>query len=85
MKLIRQSKSENHVTTSTIFVNPSQFAPTEDLDKYPRTIDADINMLTEAGCDLLLLPPVHEIYPSGITTQVTQQRGTFVEVLGHTV
>jgi pantoate--beta-alanine ligase len=69
ISLIEASKKENNITVSSIFVNPTQFNNKEDLDKYPVTIEKDIDMLEEAGCDLLFLPSVKEIYPDG--TQVT--------------
>ncbi len=63
--LIEQSKNANDVTVSSIFVNPTQFNNTEDLDKYPRTIEADCKGLEEAGCDIVFLPTIDEIYPGG--------------------
>lgn len=56
----------DHVV-ATIFVNPMQFAQHEDLDKYPRTPDADIEKLQKAGCHTLFTPPAREIYPGGLT------------------
>ncbi|KAI3654802.1 hypothetical protein MP228_000182 [Amoeboaphelidium protococcarum] len=82
IKLINKSRGENDITISSIFVNPSQFAPHEDLDKYPRTLDTDLAMLQKAGCDLVLIPPVTDIYPSGISLRRQEQVGTFIEVLG---
>ena len=56
---------------ATIFVNPMQFGAGEDLDRYPRQEAADAAMLDEAGCDLLWLPAVDDIYPPGFATKVT--------------
>lgn len=55
---------------ASIFVNPKQFGPAEDLDKYPRREAADSKALTDAGCDLLWLPPVEAMYPDGFATNV---------------
>ena len=66
----------------SIFVNPSQFAPHEDLDKYPRTEDHDVALLEQVGADVVFAPKVSEMYPSGITTNVNEQKGTFVTVEG---
>lgn len=52
----------------SIFVNPTQFAPNEDLDRYPRTLGADSALLAAAGCHLLYAPEVAEIYPDGFAT-----------------
>lgn len=61
--LIKASKSENDVTVSSIYVNPTQFNNTKDLEKYPRTLEHDVALLTEAGCDVLFNPENSEIYP----------------------
>jgi pantoate--beta-alanine ligase len=58
---------------ASIFVNPMQFGPNEDYAHYPRTPEKDRNMLAEAGCDLMFMPDVGEIYPAGLehSTRVT--------------
>jgi pantoate--beta-alanine ligase len=63
--LVRQSKAATGLTVASIFVNPTQFNDPGDFDKYPKTIDDDILHLAEAGCDVLFLPDVDSIYPSG--------------------
>src|SRR5690348_9048255 len=70
LSLVRASKSRCKVTAVSIFVNPLQFGPTEDLAKYPRPLERDAAMLEQLGVDLLFLPTVEEMYPSGATTHV---------------
>ncbi|OLL21679.1 Pantoate--beta-alanine ligase [Neolecta irregularis DAH-3] len=81
--LIDHAKSENDSVVVSIFVNPAQFAPTEDFDSYPRSWETDKIKLQEKGkVDAVLLPLIAEMYPSGITLDVSQQQGTFVHVQG---
>jgi pantoate--beta-alanine ligase len=61
--LIKRSVLENPVTVCSIFVNPTQFNNAEDLEKYPRTVDADIEMLEKNNCTVVFIPSVVEIYP----------------------
>jgi pantoate--beta-alanine ligase len=70
LSLVRASKSQCDVTAVSIFVNPLQFGPTEDLDKYPRTLERDTAMLRELGVDLVYIPTVAEMYPLGAQTYV---------------
>ncbi len=65
ISLIETCKKENAICLSSIFVNPTQFNNPADFEKYPITIEKDIDMLEAAGCDLLFLPSVNEIYPAG--------------------
>lgn len=65
----------------TIFVNPLQFRPTEDLDKYPRTLDADLAMCEEEGVDLVFAPSVNEMYPGGREGLTTVHAGPDGELL----
>ncbi|HEX7845678.1 MAG TPA: pantoate--beta-alanine ligase, partial [Chitinophagaceae bacterium] len=69
ISLIEASKKANDITVSSIFVNPTQFNDPKDFEKYPVTIDTDIYMLENAGCDVLFLPTVSEIYPPGFEKQ----------------
>jgi pantoate--beta-alanine ligase len=68
--LVRASKAQCQATAVSIFVNPLQFGPTEDLDKYPRTMERDSKLLQELGVDVLYAPTVSEMYPTGATTYV---------------
>jgi pantoate--beta-alanine ligase len=61
--LVRQARSLGDVTVSSIFVNRLQFAPNEDFDSYPRTLDADAQRLEAAGCNVLFAPREKELYP----------------------
>jgi len=70
LSLVRASKARCDVTAVSIFVNPLQFGPTEDLAKYPRTLERDSRLLEELGVDLLFLPAANEMYPEGASTYV---------------
>ena len=63
LELLSRSKSENKVSVCSIFVNPIQFNNPEDLKKYPRTLEGDIEKLKSVHCDVLFVPDVQEIYP----------------------
>ncbi len=63
ISLIHASKSHHPITVSSIFVNPTQFNIASDFNKYPVTIEKDIDMLEAEGCDVLFLPPAVEMYP----------------------
>lgn len=68
--LIEAAKRPGTKVVASIFVNPKQFGPNEDLARYPRREAADSRMLVEAGCDLLWLPPVEVMYPTGFATNI---------------
>ena len=74
LSLVTQSKAENERTAVSIFVNPTQFAPTEDLASYPRDLERDLAMLVEAGVDAVFVPSVAEMYPPNYQTFVTVER-----------
>jgi len=71
LTLVRRAKAENSHAIATLFVNPTQFGPNEDLSAYPRDEASDAAKLTSIGCDLLFAPNVAEMYPSGFVTSVT--------------
>jgi pantoate--beta-alanine ligase len=70
LSLVRAAKSQCDVVAVSIFVNPLQFGPTEDFAQYPRTFDRDVALLHELGVDLLFVPAVAEMYPTGAKTYV---------------
>ena len=72
--LIRQSAARCDVTVVSIFVNPTQFGPSEDLANYPRDLERDQNLCLEADASVLFLPEVAEIYPTGFQTHVEPGR-----------
>jgi pantoate--beta-alanine ligase len=76
------ARQESDVVVASIFVNPAQFAPTEDLAKYPRTLDQDVELLKQVNTDVVFVPSVQEMYPAGINLNVKEQVGTFVSVQG---
>lgn len=65
LSLIKSSKENNDITACSIFVNPTQFNDPADFEKYPVTLEQDILLLESVGADVLLLPSVAEMYPSG--------------------
>ena len=69
LSLVRHSMQENELTVVSIFVNPTQFNQREDLDNYPRTLDQDLKLLEEIGCDIVFLPTVEMLYPDGATSR----------------
>jgi pantoate--beta-alanine ligase len=68
--LVRRAKKENDFVIVSIFVNPKQFGPGDDLAKYPRDTDHDLSMLTDSGADAVFLPNASGIYPPGFETYV---------------
>jgi pantoate--beta-alanine ligase len=68
LSLIKESKNENQLTICSIFVNPTQFNNPSDLEKYPRNLDGDLQLLEQAGCDIVFAPDRSEMYqhPSSI-------------------
>jgi pantoate--beta-alanine ligase len=70
LSLVRTARAQADVVIASVFVNPTQFGPTEDFSKYPRDAEKDSSMLAAEKCDYLFLPTVDEMYPSGATTWV---------------
>ncbi|PIE28095.1 MAG: pantoate--beta-alanine ligase, partial [Micrococcales bacterium] len=70
LSLVRLAKADHGAVAVSIFVNPTQFGPTEDLASYPRDLDRDLELLAEAGADLVWTPGVSDIYPPEFSTYV---------------
>jgi pantoate--beta-alanine ligase len=68
--LIDRAVAENDRVVATIFVNPAQFGPSEDFARYPRTTDADLEVLVAAGVDAAFVPSVETMYPPGLVTRL---------------
>lgn len=71
LALVAEARARADRVAVSIFVNPRQFGPNEDLDAYPRRLAEDARLLTEAGADLLWAPTVGEVYPEGFATSVS--------------
>lgn len=69
--LLQQARAENDIVILSVFVNPLQFGPNEDFDRYPRDIERDERVAEETGADYLFYPSVTEMYPSKRTTTIT--------------
>ncbi len=82
LALVKKAISENDLTVVSIFVNPTQFDKSEDLNNYPRTLDADVALLTKVGCDIVFAPSVGEIYNEDITAQKFDFDGLEYEMEG---
>lgn len=79
--LIHQAKDDGLMTVCSIFVNPTQFNDPEDFKKYPVSVEADIELLVEANCDVLFLPDVPTVYPNGTEAAVAYDFGDLENIL----
>jgi pantoate--beta-alanine ligase len=79
LSLLRAARDECDLVVMSLFVNPAQFGPGEDLDRYPRDEQRDAELATEVGVDLIYAPPAEEVYPEGFSTAV--EVGGLTEVL----
>lgn len=70
LALVREARRHADAVAATIFVNPLQFGPAEDLARYPRSEERDLQLLEAEGCDLVWLPRVEELYPAGFATSI---------------
>ena len=80
LSLLRAARAECDVVVMSLFVNPAQFGPGEDLDRYPRDEERDVLLAAEAGVDLVYAPPPESVYPAGFSTQV-EVEGELTRVL----
>ena len=74
LSLVKKAKQETETVVVSIYVNPSQFAPNEDLDKYPRSFERDIQLLAELDVDYVFFPDNQEMYPEGYKTWITVEK-----------
>lgn len=81
ISLVNIAKEQGNITVCSIFINPAQFNDKTDFEKYPNTVAEDIILLESAGCDILFLPSVKEIYPSGSEMATAYQFGKLETVL----
>ncbi len=81
LALVKQAADQCEVVVCSIFVNPTQFNDPADLEKYPRPITNDIEMLHRVGCDVLYLPDVEDIYPPELETTLRLKPGALAEVM----
>jgi len=70
LSLLRAARAECDIVVMSLFVNPAQFGPGEDFERYPRDEDRDAALASEAGADLIYAPPVEQVYPEGFATRV---------------
>ncbi|HEU5165487.1 MAG TPA: pantoate--beta-alanine ligase, partial [Chitinophagaceae bacterium] len=81
LSLVSEAKKQNKIVVCSIFVNPTQFNDPEDFKKYPVTLEKDILMFEDAGCNILFTPPVQEIYPNGTNHLIHYDLGFLETVL----
>lgn len=82
MSLLRMSREENNITAASIYINPTQFGPSEDLDRYPRKIEEDSDLLRNENIDILFLPDDAVMYPKGFSAEVVM-KGLSGRMCGH--
>ncbi|QGG42755.1 pantoate--beta-alanine ligase [Aeromicrobium yanjiei] len=81
VQLLKHARPLGETLVASIFVNPTQFAPGEDFEDYPRTFDADLERCAEAGVDVVFAPTVGVMYPSGLVDTVTVDPGPLGSIL----
>jgi pantoate--beta-alanine ligase len=81
LELVEMARQNGDMPVVSIFVNPTQFNDPKDLEKYPRTPERDVELLLGAGCEVLYMPPVEEVYPPGLDVQLDIDFGTLDQVM----
>lgn len=81
MAIIRKSLKDNDITVCSIYVNPLQFNNSDDLDKYPRNLKRDLDLLEEAGCQAVFSPPDEVMYPEGKKNSMELDFGNISQIL----
>ncbi len=80
LSLMRQAKSQCDIVVSSLFVNPTQFGPNEDFDRYPRTFESDVNKMIQSQCvDILLAPETSDMYSKDFCTRVVLDENCFLK------
>lgn len=82
LSLVQKSKQTCDITVCSIFVNPAQFNKVEDLEKYPRTEEADLVLLESGNCDVVIIPEVADVYPAGYPLVSVELNGIDVVMEG---
>ena len=81
ISLVNRSKNETDITVCSIFVNPTQFNESADLEKYPRTLENDLDLLIGAQTDVVFAPSVTQVYPKGLKTEINIKLGQLAKVM----
>lgn len=81
IQLLKHARPLGDTLVASIFVNPTQFAPGEDFEEYPRTFDADVERCAEAGVDVVFAPSVDTMYPTGLDSTVMVDPGPLGSIL----
>jgi len=76
LSLVRRARADDDTVVVSIFVNPTQFGPSEDFAHYPRDADRDLALLRDLGADVVFVPPLEEVYPQGFDTHVEVEKLT---------
>lgn len=82
LSLVMAARNENDLVVASIFVNPTQFNNSSDLENYPKTLEEDLSMLKEAGCDYVFTPTVSEMYPKAVCSESFSFEGLEHEMEG---